>query len=528
MAQRMTQQAEQRAEQLQVQRLSQQQMLQVSLLAMPITELEERVATEIYDNPALEVRQYDNNRGAEGAISCDESSDNAAQDEPFRAANEPLSRDDDGDTYGDGDDDIAAVTEREERDAALDAALAGLGGDDDMPVTYGGGAQQTAQESTAAVYGAQTSFYEQLLQQVAETDLEGRERYAAEYIVGSVDDDGYLRKDNATLSDELAIYHDIDMSEEEIARIVSTVQSFDPPGIAAHDLRECLLLQIERRRDDELKPLMRAAIERCYEAFTKKHRDRIAATLHIGEALTQAVTDELRRLNPKPGASLGETASSAIQHITPDFIIETSADGRVTFSLNGGEVPELRVAASFVDMVERYRADKKSLSRREKEALVYAKERVERARGFIEALRRRQHTLRVTMHAIIERQRRYFVDGDESELRPMILKDIAEATGLDISTVSRVSNEKYAQTPWGTFPLRHFFSDGYAVASGEELSTRRIKAALRDIVDGEDKRSPLPDEAITRLLAERGFPISRRTVAKYREQMAIPVARLRK
>ena len=217
-----------------------------------------------------------------------------------------------------------------------------------------------------------------------------------------------------------------------------------------------------------------------------------------------------------------------MQQITPDFIVETQDDGTVTFTLNQGELPELKVSQSFVDSMKEYQQNKEGMSRQNKEALLYIKKKVDAAQGFIEAIRMRHHTLTVTMRAIIQLQRQFFIDGDESSLRPMILKDVAERTGLDLSTISRVSNSKYAQTRWGTFPLRHFFSDGYVTEQGEELSTRKIKAALRDIIDGEDKRKPLSDELLTKLMAEHGYPIARRTVAKYREQMGIPVARLRK
>ena len=265
-----------------------------------------------------------------------------------------------------------------------------------------------------------------------------------------------------------------------------------------------------------------------FEAFTKKHWDKIQTELSLNELQAATLLQELRKLNPRPGASLGETVGRSLQQITPDFIVDTQDDGTVTFTLNNGEVPELRVSQSFVDSMKEYQQNKEHLSRQTKEALLYIKKKVDAAQGFIEAIKMRRHTLSVTMRAIIQLQHQFFVDGDEASLRPMILKDVAEKTGLDVSTVSRVSNSKYAQTRWGTFPLRHFFSDSYVTESGEELSTRQIKAALRDIVDGEDKKHPLSDDAIRDELAAKGFPIARRTVAKYREQLAIPIARLRK
>ena len=273
---------------------------------------------------------------------------------------------------------------------------------------------------------------------------------------------------------------------------------------------------------------MKRVITEYFEAFTKKHWDRIKTSLKLSDLQAKALFGELRRLNPKPGASMGETIGRSLQQITPDFIVDTGDDGTVTFTLNQGEMPELKVSQSFADSMKEYQQGKEHISRQQKEALLYIKRKVDAAQNFIEAIRMRRHTLTVTMRAIIQLQRQFFLDGDEASLRPMILKDVAEKTGLDLSTVSRVSNSKYAQTRWGTFPLRYFFSDSYTTGQGEELSTRQIKAALRDIIDAEDKRKPLSDDALMQKMAEQGFPIARRTVAKYREQLGIPVARLRK
>jgi RNA polymerase sigma-54 factor len=250
--------------------------------------------------------------------------------------------------------------------------------------------------------------------------------------------------------------------------------------------------------------------------------------MKLNDMQTEVLMGELRKLNPKPGAALSETVGHAMQQITPDFIIDTQDDGTVTFQLNSGEIPELHVSPSFTDTLREYHDNKEHMSRQMKEALLYTKKKVDAAQGFIEAIKVRRQTLSLTMKAIIQWQHRYFEEGDEALLRPMILRDIAEKTGLDVSTISRVSNSKYAQTRWGTFPLRHFFSDSYVTAEGDELSTREIKASLQDLVDAEDKRKPLSDEALGKLLAEKGYPIARRTVAKYREQLGIPIARLRK
>jgi RNA polymerase sigma-54 factor len=310
--------------------------------------------------------------------------------------------------------------------------------------------------------------------------------------------------------------------------VLAVLHEFDPAGIGARSLQECLLIQIARRDNSKLKDLMQEVISDYFDEFTKKHWDRIQSSLSLSDEQAQALFGELRKLNPRPGASMGETVGRSMHQITPDFIVDTQDDGTISFVLNNGEVPELHVSQSFADSMKEYQENKDHLSRQTKEALLYIKQKIDAAQGFIEAIKVRRHTLSITMKAIISLQRQFFLDGDEASLRPMILKDVAEKTGLDLSTVSRVSNSKYAQTRWGTFPLRYFFSDGYVTESGEELSTRQIKAALRDIVDAEDSRNPLSDDAIKDSLTEKGFPIARRTVAKYREQLGIPIARLRK
>ena len=378
------------------------------------------------------------------------------------------------------------------------------------------------------VYGDTTSFYDKLKEQMGETELSDKDQQIMEYVIGSLDSDGLLRKDSESICDELAIYHGIDCSVEDIDRVIGTLQTFDPAGIGAHTLQECLLLQIRRRPGDALKPLMQKVITDCFDEFTKKHFDKIRAALGVDADTAERVQAELRRLNPKPGSALGETEGRNVQQITPDFIVDTDDNGNVTFTLNGGNIPELKVSPSFADMLDTYKNNKASMSRRDKEALLYAKEKVERARGYIEAIKVRRRTLTITMQAIIDWQRKFFQDGDESDLKPMILKNIADRTGLDISTISRVSNIKYAQTNWGTFPLRFFFSDGYTTGEGEELSTRKIKLALKDLINNEDKAKPMSDDALTKALAKQGYPIARRTVAKYREQLGLPVARLRK
>lgn len=503
----------------QVQRLSQQQMLQVHLLEMPLTELEQSVNAELDDNPALETTSPED--VFEGChVEGNDSSASYGDDSQPSSSSDGASDNDDFD----------ASKEREERDSALNDALERIGGgDDDMPTAgYTGGSGADSADYEEMVYGDTTSFYDKLKEQMGETELSEKDEDIMEYVIGSLDSDGLLRKDSESISDELAIYHGIDCTIDDVDRVVRILQTFDPAGIGAHSLQECLLLQIKRRPNDSLKPMMQKVITDCFDEFTKKHFDKIRSALGVDTDTAERVMAELRRLNPKPGSSLGETEGRNVQQITPDFIVDTDDNGNVTFTLNSGNIPELKVSPSFADMMEAYKNNKTSMSRREKEALLYAKEKVERARGYIEAIKVRRRTLTITMQAIIDWQRRFFQDGDEADLKPMILKNIADRTGLDISTISRVSNIKYAQTNWGTFPLRFFFSDGYTTDEGEELSTRKIKLALKDLIAKEDKKKPMSDDALTKALAKLGYPIARRTVAKYREQLGLPVARLRK
>jgi RNA polymerase sigma-54 factor len=421
----------------------------------------------------------------------------------------------------------ADAYEQEERQSALDEALQSLGRDDeDLPVYQGGMSNQEERESM--VYGQSLSFYDQLKEQMGMINLTEQQQSIMEYLIGSLDDDGLLRKPLHAIADELAIYHGVDVNEEQIEQVLMMLQDFDPAGIGARSLQECLLLQVKRREPSRLKELMERVLNKYFELFTKKHWKQLQQALRLTDLQAETLISELRKLNPKPGTSMGEVVGHSIQQITPDFIIDTLDDGTVSFQLNTGDIPELHVSPSFTETLEEYQHNKDNMSRQMKEALLYTKKKVDAAQNFIEAIRQRHHTLTIVMRAIIQWQHRFFEDGDEASLRPMILKDISERTGLDLSTVSRVSNSKYAQTRWGTFPLRYFFNDGYTTTEGEELSTRQIKVALRDLIDGEDKAHPLSDETLRQMLAGKGYPIARRTVAKYREQLGIPVARLRK
>ena len=490
---------EQKQEQRLQQVVSQQQLLQSHLIELPIQQFAERIETEMHDNPALE-----------------SDSENPDLQEYPDYPDSPEATDD-----------FDVQREREERSDALDAALENIGRDDeDLPVYHGG--QSSVEEREEMVYGQSVSFYDELLEQVGEMELSDQERYVMEYLIRSLDDDGFLRTPLENIADELAIYHNIDLSTGQLETVLKKLQRLDPPGIGARTLQECLLLQVNRREKSAITLSMEKVLTDYFDEFTKKHWEKIAQQMTMDELQAETVFHELRRLNPKPGAAMGETIGRSMQQITPDFVVDTQDDGTVTFSLNNGDVPQLQVSQSFADLLKEYQSNKDGLSRQMKEALLYTKQKVDAAQSFIDAVQVRRRTLTLTMKAIIQLQHRFFEEGDEALLRPMILKDVAERTGLDLSTVSRVSNSKYVQTRWGIFPLKYFFSDGYVTESGEELSTREIKATLRELIDAEDKRKPMSDDALSEALKEKGYPIARRTVAKYREQLGIPIARLRK
>jgi RNA polymerase sigma-54 factor len=485
-------------QQAQLQKLSPQQLLQVKLLELPVNELEQRINIEMDDNPALEIKGM-------------------ADDD-----NDVLKEHADNDDF----EDYANNLEQEDRQSALNEALENMGKDDEMPVYNGGSGEQG--DFNEIVFGEYTSFYDELKEQVGEHELSDKQRNILEYLIGSLDDDGLIRKNLSDISDELAFNYNIDASEKEIEDMLIVLQSFDPAGIGARSLQECLLLQIERKADSKAKELMNKVIGKYFEEFTKNRWDKIKQHLNTTDLQTKALSTELKKLNPKPGNSLSETLGRSMQQITPDFIVDSSEDGSISFCLNDGNVPELHVSQSFADSMEEFQTNKQNMSRQMKEALLYTKKKIDAAQTFIEAINQRKQTLYTTMKSIIQMQHKFFEDGDEGSLKPMILKDIADRTNMDISTISRVSNSKYVQTRWGTYPLKFFFNDSYTTENGDELSTRQIKLALQEIVNSEDKNNPMSDDVLKDKLKEKGFPIARRTVSKYREQLGIPIARLRK
>jgi RNA polymerase sigma-54 factor len=356
-------------------------------------------------------------------------------------------------------------------------------------------------------------------------DLDEHEWQIADQLIGSIDDDGYLRRELDAIVDDLAFQKNVTTTVEEIEEVLRTIHRFDPSGVGARNLQECLQIQLERKEQNANVKLALKIINTQFDAFTKKHYDKLLKALDIDEATLKAAIDVILHLNPKPGGA-SETSSVNHQTIIPDFTVENN-NGELEVLLNGKNAPDLRISDSFKEMLTSY--GKGSMKdKKQKEAVVFIKQKIDSAKWFIDAIKQRQHTLFVTMEAIVFFQKEYFLTGDEMKLRPMILKDIAEITSLDISTVSRVANSKYCQTEFGVFSLKHFFSEGLQMEGGEEVSTREVKKILEDLISAEDKSKPLSDEFLTEQLKEKGYNIARRTVAKYREQLNIPVARLRK
>ena len=480
--------------QQQVQTLSPQQILVVKLLELPTLELEERIHSELLDNPALE-------EGKEPSEDHEDHEDNFATDE-------------DGEPNSDYGEDLSLGDYRTE---------------DDIPDYKLQENNRSKGETPEEIpFSDNVSFYETLKEQLDMQNLTPEEKQLGEYLIGSLDDDGLLRKSTESLIDELAIYQGIYTSPEQLEHVLSIIQDFDPAGIGARSLQECLLLQIQRKENSPLKQIELDIIGKCCDEFTRKNKDKIIQKLGITEDQYNAATAELTKLNPRPGSSLGETIGKNLQQIIPDFIVDTEDDGTVTLTLNNRNVPELRLSREFTEMLDEHTRNKANQSKESKDALMFLKQKVDAAQGFINAVKQRQQTLLSTMQAIIDLQLPFFQDGDESRLRPMILKDVAERAKLDISTVSRVSNSKYVQTNFGIYPLKFFFSDGYTTESGEELSVREIKRILKECVDNENKEKPYTDDELADMLKAKGYPIARRTVAKYRQQLNIPVARLRR
>ena len=373
-------------------------------------------------------------------------------------------------------------------------------------------------------FSVRESFTQSLQEQLGFRNLSQHEQDVATFIIGSLDEDGYLRRDIESLVDDIAFRAGITTDEQEVLRMLAIIQEFEPTGVGARDLRECLLLQLDNCKSTEDVRHATQILEECYTEFSNKHFQKIMARLGMNEEQLKAAVARIVKLNPAPGGQIDDSYNDQAQQIVPDFVLDEN-DGRITFTMPRFNVPELRVNKQYAGLL----ANAKGASdKAQKEAAAFVKQKLDSAKWFVEALKQRQNTLNKTMGAILEYQHEYFIDGDETHLRPMVLKDIAEMTGFDISTISRVVNSKYIETHFGIFPLKYFFSEGMENKDGEEVSTRELKKALQECVDAEDKKKPLTDEQLVTEMEKRGYKVARRTIAKYRGQLGIPLARWRK
>ncbi|MGB3852549.1 MAG: RNA polymerase factor sigma-54 [Tunicatimonas sp.] len=472
------------------QKLSPQQIQFIKLLQIPTAELETRIEQELEVNPALEEGRDEEETPAASEDDF-EDSDNEPEDYSEEISIEDYIAEEEFNGYkmhGDGN-----YSDEEDRSMP-------------MPTTV--------------------STTEQLMTQLNFLDLDDRRQRIGLQLIGSIESDGYIRRDLEAIINDLAFSQNVDTDLEEVEQILGWIQKFDPPGIAARDLRECLLLQLERRPDRERYTCAAIEIiEEHFKEFTKKHYDKICRKLGVDENTLKEAINIITKLNPKPGGS-GPDVLARTQYVIPDFILEND-DGKLELSLNSRNAPELKISRSYSNMLQAYDKSNKK-DKKLKETVSFVKQKLDSAKWFIDAIKQRQQTLLNTMETIIKYQYDFFLTGDESNLRPMILKDIATEIGMDISTVSRVANSKSVQTEYGVYPLKYFFSEGIATDSGEDVSSREVKNYLKELVDNEDKRKPLSDDKLEKLLKEKGYNIARRTVAKYREQLQIPVARLRK
>jgi RNA polymerase sigma-54 factor len=488
----------QRLQQKLLQKLSPQQILLMKLLQIPSIALEQRIKQEIEENPAL---------------------DDAANTDAEAESQ------DSNDSPDDGSEEEWDEYDKESEEFSLSDYI----DDDDIP-SYRLQTSNTSRDDDRKdiPFISGISFQDLLHAQIGLRKLSEKQRIIAETIIGNLDDSGYLQRDLEAMTDDLAFSQNIVVTKDEILEVLKIIQEFDPPGVGARNLQECLLIQLRKKHNDDNEAINRAIqiLERYFNEFTKKHYQKILHKAKITEEELKEAIEEVLKLNPKPGNSLSETTKTN-HYIIPDFIINNN-EGELELTLNSRNVPELRLSKTYIEMLQAYAANKKKKSSSEKDAFVFIKQKIDSAKWFIDAIKQRQNTLLVTMNAILAYQKEYLLTGDETKLKPMILKDIAEIVNLDISTISRVANSKYVQTPFGTFLLKSFFSESLQTDSGEEVSTREIKKILSDCIDSENKSKPHTDEKLTKILKEKGYNIARRTVAKYREQLHISVARLRK
>ena len=464
-----------------LQKLSPQQIQLMKMLQLPTLELEKRIKEELELNPALDEGEEQNQE-----LSEDNLDTSTEKREDFN--------------YQDYVNDETPYYKTQSNNSNKD------------------------QENNHTPLSLGDSFTEKLLSQVNLRIKDEKNLIIAEQIIGNLDESGYLRRELFNIVDDLAFSQNISTTEKELEEVLLEVQELDPPGVGARDLQECLLIQLRKKKKTISTKTAEVILEKCFESFKKKHYKKIEQKLDIDTTAIKDAMSEIVKLNPKPGNSLIDTTKS-VQHITPDFTI-TENEGTLAVELNQRNAPQLRVSRDYVEMIKGYENSPKN--KRDKEAVLFIKQKVDAAKWFIEAVKQRQNTLLVTINAILEFQKEFFLSGDEKNLRPMILKDIASMVDMDISTISRVANSKHVATPYGTFLLKYFFSESLATKSGEEVSTREVKTILNEAISNEDKTKPLTDEKLAELLKENGYLIARRTVAKYREQLNIPVARLRK
>ncbi len=472
-----------------LQKLSPQQIQMIKLLELPTLQLEQRIKKELEENPALE----------EG----DE------EDENFQDDNNETSEE-----KTDDDDEFTL------EDYLVD--------DDEIP-NYKLNANNYSKddEHNEMPHSSSKSFHEHLKDQLGLKKIGKKQAFISEFIIGNIDEDGYLRRETDAICDDIAFSKNISVKVEEVEEVLEIIQELDPPGVGARDLRECLLIQIRKKEEkNKLTDIAERILDDYFDEFTKKHYTKIMSKCGINEEILKSVLEVILKLNPKPGSSYGDPQQNNLQSIIPDFILEIK-DGEIEISLNARNTPELRVSRSYTDMLSGI-AESQKVKKSDKEAAMFIKQKLDSAKWFIDAIKQRHNTLLFTINAIVEFQKEFFLEGDETLLKPMILKDIAEITELDISTISRVANSKYVSTPYGNYLLKHFFSEAMQTESGEEVSTREIKQILRDCVENETKSKPLTDEKLSEILKGKGYKIARRTIAKYREQLGIPVARLRK
>jgi RNA polymerase sigma-54 factor len=470
-------------------RLSPQQIQTIRILELPALEIEERIKSELDENPALE----------EGKDYSDE------QDPDYNAEG----------------------NQAENQDSNEDLSLGDYLSEDDIPDYKLAEMSNKEERKESVLFNNEQSLSEYLLQQLVLNELSEKNKRIGEYIIGNIDDDGYLRRDMQAIADDIAFQLGIDFSVKELTELLELIQELDPPGIGARNLQECLILQLKKRKETKETGLAIEILTNYFEAFTRKHYDKIRKLLGIDEEQMKAVIHEITSLNPKPGSNWDDSMIMIMNRITPDFIVET-INGEITLTLNNRGIPDLRINREYSDMLKDYVGNKVNQTSEMRDAVFFVKQKLDAAQGFIDAVRQRQETLQRTMEVIILLQEDFFLTGEESRLNPMILKDVAERTGYDISTISRVSNSKYVQTNFGIYPLKFFFSESTQTESGETISTRKIKQIIKEEIYMENKKKPVTDEEITALLNAKGYLIARRTVAKYREHLGIPIARMRK